>query len=64
MLRIGFVVSPGFQVMSFAAVSAFELANVTAGETLYDIHLLSETGGPVASSWPSGGHEAIQRFGL
>jgi transcriptional regulator GlxA family with amidase domain len=50
MLRIGFVVSPGFQVMSFAAVSAFEFANVSAGEKLYDIHLLSEAGGAAASS--------------
>jgi transcriptional regulator GlxA family with amidase domain len=50
MLRVGFVVSPGFQVMSFAAVSAFEFANVSAGERLYDIHLLSENGGAVPSS--------------
>jgi transcriptional regulator GlxA family with amidase domain len=50
MLRIGFVVSPGFQMMSFAAMSAFELANVSAGEMLYDIHLLSEFGGAVPSS--------------
>jgi transcriptional regulator GlxA family with amidase domain len=50
MLRVGFVVSPGFQVMSFAAVSAFEFANVSAGEKFYDIHLLSESGGAVQSS--------------
>jgi len=50
MLSIGFVVQPGFQMMSFAALSAFELANVTAGEPLYDISILSETGGPVTSS--------------
>lgn len=50
MLRIGFVLPPRFQMMSFAALSAFELANVSAGETLYDIHLLSETGGAIPSS--------------
>ena len=50
MLSIGFVVQPGFQMMSFAALSAFELANVTAGKPLYDISILSEAGGPVTSS--------------
>jgi len=50
MLRIGFVLPSGFQAMSLAAPSAFELANVSAGETLYDIHLLSEKGGPLPSS--------------
>lgn len=50
MLPIGFVVTPGFQMMSFAALSAFEVANVSAGETLYDISLLSEEGGTVLSS--------------
>jgi transcriptional regulator GlxA family with amidase domain len=50
MIKIGFLVSPGFQMMSFAALSAFELANVTAGETLYQIEVLSETGGPVSNS--------------
>lgn len=50
MLRIGFVLPPHFQMMSFAALSAFELANVSAGETLYDIHLLSEAGGLIPSS--------------
>jgi transcriptional regulator GlxA family with amidase domain len=50
MQRIGFVVSTGFQVMNFAAVSVFELANLTLGEPLYDLHLLSEAGGLVRSS--------------
>jgi transcriptional regulator GlxA family with amidase domain len=50
MLKIGFVVSPNFQIMSPAALSAFEFANVTAKQKLYDIHLLSETGGAVLSS--------------
>ena len=50
MLRIGYVLPPGFQMMSLAAVSAFELANLTAGKKLYEIHALSEDGGPTPSS--------------
>jgi transcriptional regulator GlxA family with amidase domain len=50
MQRIGFVVSPGFQVLSFAASSAFEYANREMGEPVYDVRLLSETGGPVGTS--------------
>jgi len=50
MQRIGFLISTGFQVMDFAAVSVFEFANLTLGETLYDLHLLSEVGGSVRSS--------------
>lgn len=50
MLTIGFVTPPGFQIMGLAAISAFELANTTAGETLYGIRVLSEEGGAVANS--------------
>ena len=50
MQRIGFVVSPGFRVMSFAVASAFEFANFEAGEPVYEVHLLSETGGSVRTS--------------
>jgi len=50
MQRIGFVLSPGFQVMSFAALSVFEFANKEMGEPIYDVRLLSETGGSVRSS--------------
>ena len=50
MQRVGFVVFPGFQVMNFAALSAFEMANETAGRPVYEIHVLSEAGGPVCSS--------------
>jgi transcriptional regulator GlxA family with amidase domain len=50
MQRIGFVVSTGFQVMDFAAVSVFEFANLAVEETLYDVHLMSEAGGLVRSS--------------
>jgi transcriptional regulator GlxA family with amidase domain len=50
MHRIGFVVFPRFQLMGFAAVTAFEMANVALGETAYEIELLSEKGGAVKSS--------------
>ena len=50
MQRIGFTLLPGFQVMSFAVISVFEFANREIGEPVYDVHLLSETGGSVRSS--------------
>jgi len=50
MPTVGFVVSPGFQVMSLAAMSVFELASGKDGKPLYDITLLSETGGAIPSS--------------
>ena len=50
MQRIGFIVFPGFQVMSCAAMSVFEFANKEVGEPVYDVRLLSETGGSVRSS--------------
>src|ERR1700710_2789643 len=50
MQTIGYVVSPGFQVMSFAALSVFEFANIAAGEAHYEIRVLSEYGGLVRSS--------------
>ena len=50
MQKIGFVVFPGFQVMGFAAITVFEIANMSLGGEVYRITLLSETGGPVRSS--------------
>src|SRR5260221_12859037 len=50
MQRIGFIVLPGFQVMSFAVISVFEFANIHIGRPVYDVKLLSETGGSVRSS--------------
>jgi transcriptional regulator GlxA family with amidase domain len=50
MQRIGFVVLPNFQNMYFAALSVFEFANISAGEQLYEIELLSEHGGLVPNS--------------
>jgi len=41
---------PGFQMMSVAVLSVFEFANREMGEPVYDVHLLSETGGSIRSS--------------
>ena len=49
MQRIGFVVLPGFQVMSLAALAAFEFTNKEREKPLYDVRLLSETGGFIRS---------------
>jgi transcriptional regulator GlxA family with amidase domain len=50
MQQIGFVVFPKFQVMSFAAITVFEMANQVLEDAAYDVTLLSETGGLVRSS--------------
>src|SRR5712671_3707309 len=50
MQRIGFIVLPGFQMLSASALSVFELANMEIGEPVYEVHLLSETGGSIRSS--------------
>ena len=50
MQRIGFIVFPGFQVMSCAVIAAFELANREMDEPVYDVRLLSETGGYIRAS--------------
>ncbi|NRP89821.1 HTH-type transcriptional regulator CdhR [Ensifer adhaerens] len=50
MHRVGFIVPRGFQLMSLAALTAFEIVNLPPADQRYDIHLLSEHGGPVRSS--------------
>ncbi|PRX97608.1 GlxA family transcriptional regulator [Paraburkholderia sp. BL25I1N1] len=50
MHRIGFVVFPNFYLLGFAAVTAFELANVVLGEPAYEVTVLSQEGGLVMSS--------------
>jgi len=50
MQRIGFIALPGFQLLSIAVLSVFEVANWEIGEPVYDVHLLSETGGLMRSS--------------
>lgn len=51
MLTVGFVLPRYFQIMGLAAASAFELANVSAGERLYEMRLLSEEGGAIPNSF-------------
>lgn len=50
MQKVGFVLFDGFHVMSFAAMSVFQVANKILEEPLYDLRLLSEKGGLVRSS--------------
>jgi transcriptional regulator GlxA family with amidase domain len=50
MQRIAFLLYPGFQVMSLAAASVFEFANLGGREPIYDISYVSETGGRIVSS--------------
>jgi transcriptional regulator GlxA family with amidase domain len=50
MQRVGFVICPGYSLMGLAAVPAFEVANLIGDETVYELHFVSEHGGPVAAS--------------
>ncbi|MBP2296534.1 GlxA family transcriptional regulator [Azospirillum rugosum] len=50
MPAIGFLVFDGFQVMGMAALSVFEMANHVLDRPAYEVHVLSEHGGPVKSS--------------
>ncbi len=50
MRDVAFVVYPGYSVMALAVVTVFEIANMMADEPAYDLHFVSETGGPVKTS--------------
>jgi transcriptional regulator GlxA family with amidase domain len=50
MIKIGFIVTPEFPIMSLAALSVFEFANLSAEKRLYDVDVLSEAGGPVSTT--------------
>ena len=50
MRGVGIVTFPGFDFMTFAAMSIFEVANSEFGERRYDIHFLSENGGALRTS--------------
>jgi transcriptional regulator GlxA family with amidase domain len=50
MQRVGLIVFPGCAPISFAALSVFEVANVFADAPVYDLRILSETGGAVGMS--------------
>jgi transcriptional regulator GlxA family with amidase domain len=51
MHRIGLVLFPGVQVLSLAPMAVFEMANVETGKPFYDVRLVSETGGPIQTSF-------------
>ncbi|MCC2971262.1 GlxA family transcriptional regulator [Massilia sp. IC2-476] len=48
--RIALVVFPGFQVLDFSALTAFELANQVHGSAFYALETVSHSGGTVRSS--------------
>ena len=50
MRRIGFIVYPAFSPITFAATSVFETANWQLGKAEYQLTLLSEKGGKIATS--------------
>ena len=50
MHRVGFIIYPAFSPMDFAVTSVFETANWKVGSPAYEVTLLSENGGPVATS--------------
>jgi len=50
MRKIGLIVFPAFSPMNLAATSVFETANWKVGAETYDVTLLSEHGGHVATS--------------
>src|ERR1700731_4972686 len=51
MMRVGMIVVPGFDVMSFAPLSVFDAANIMLGEQRYEVRILSETGGRTRNSF-------------
>lgn len=51
MHRVGYVIYPGTQIFSTAPLSVFETTNATLERPFYDARVLSETGGPVRTSF-------------
>src|SRR4030081_743638 len=51
MIRVGMIVVPGFEVMSFAPLSVFDAANITLGEQRYEVRVWSKTGGRTRTSF-------------
>jgi len=51
MRRVGMIIYPDFQVLCFAALSVFEVANKEAGSRLYDLAVLGHGGGAVRGSF-------------
>lgn len=50
-MRIGLLLPPGFAILSFAPLAAFEAANMVIGKNHYDVHVVSSKGGPLPNSF-------------
>jgi transcriptional regulator GlxA family with amidase domain len=50
MRDIAFLVYPGYSLMALAVTTGFEVANSMVEQPPYDLHFVSETGGPVRTS--------------
>lgn len=50
MRTVGFIVHPGYSPMTLAIATVFEIANIQSGQPVYDVRMLSETGGPIRTS--------------
>src|SRR6201985_108064 len=50
MRDIAFLVYPGYSLMALAVTTGFEVANSMAEDPPYDLHFVSEKGGPVKTS--------------
>ncbi len=49
--HIGLLLPPGFATLSFAPLTVFEVANLALGERLYDVHVVTASGGPLQSNF-------------
>ena len=50
MRDIAFLVYPGYSLMALAVTAGFEVANSMVDPQPYDLHFVSETGGPIRTS--------------
>src|ERR1700759_456313 len=50
MRDIAFLVYPGYSLMALAIVAGFEVANSMVNPPPYDLHYVSEHGGPIRTS--------------
>src|SRR5882724_5246126 len=50
-LRVGLLLPPGFDVLSFAPLSVFITANSVSAESFYEAHVVSVSGGRVSNSF-------------
>src|ERR1700748_3876173 len=50
MRDVAFLVYPGYSLMALAIVAGFEVANSMADGQAYDLHFVSEKGGPIKTS--------------